>query len=131
MAGTSQNWKPLQLACIGIIFALGAYLFYSHSPYDSGLFPKCPVLVSTGYQCTGCGSQRAFHDLMHLRISAAFSANPLALIAIPYMLLGYVAQWKAPTSTWWSRLRKTLFGVKAIWVILGIIIVFTIGRNII
>jgi len=126
-----QHQRTFFLIGVGLLTCLAGYIFYTFSPYDSGLFPKCPVLVSTGYQCTGCGSQRAFHDLMHLRIGSAFSSNPLAVVALPYLFLGYIAEWKAISSSWWSRLRKTLFGVTAIWVILGGIVIFTVGRNLI
>ncbi len=130
MAETPLFKKPFVVAGGLIMLGFGAYIFYSFSPYDSGIFPKCPVLVSTGYQCTGCGSQRALHDLMHLRFTSALSANPFAVLAIPYLLLGYIAEWKADSSLWWSRLRKSLFGLNAIWIILVMVVVFTVMRNI-
>jgi hypothetical protein len=121
--------KPLILLGGALLLGFGAYVFYTFSPYDSGIFPRCPVLVSTGFQCTGCGSQRALHDLMHLRIASAFSANPFAVLAIPYLLLGYIAEWKAATSLFWAGVRKAFFGKSAIWVILVFVVVFTVGRN--
>ena len=130
MSAHGQQRSTVILIGGALLACLAGYVFYSFSPYDSGLFPRCPVLVSTGFQCTGCGSQRAFHDLMHLRFGSAFASNPLAVLALPYLLLGYLAEWKAGSSAWWSRLRKSLFGMKAIWTILAIIVVFTIGRNV-
>jgi len=122
----------LLLALLGgaVVLVVG-YVFYTYSPYDSGLFPRCPVLVSTGFQCTGCGSQRAIHDLMHLRFSSAFASNPFAVLAIPYLVFGYAVEWKAPSSLWWSRIRKMFFGTTAIWIILGLIVAFTVGRNVV
>ncbi|MFK8055072.1 MAG: DUF2752 domain-containing protein [Saprospiraceae bacterium] len=120
------------LALLGTILVIaGAYIFYNFSPYDSGVFPRCPVFVATGYQCTGCGSQRAIHDLLHLRFASAFASNPFAVLAIPYLLIGYVAEWRAPRSAWWARFRRGVFGTKAIWLILAIIVVFTVGRNVV
>jgi len=114
----------------GALLVAGLYVFYTYSPYDSGIFPRCPVNQYLGVQCSGCGSQRAIHDLLHLRVGAAFSANALVVLGIPYLLLGYFTEWQAGSSSWWSHLRRTLYGANAIWIVLAIILVFTVGRNI-
>jgi hypothetical protein len=72
--------------------ALGVLLFlahlYLHDPENGG-FLSCPFRLLTGLLCPGCGSQRAAHDLLHLRIADAFRHNGLLVASIP--LLGL--QW--------------------------------------
>jgi len=41
----------------------------------------------TGFQCPGCGSTRALHQLMHGHLINAFTLNPLFLISLPFLLL--------------------------------------------
>ncbi len=84
----------------------------------------------TGFQCPGCGSQRAIHSLLNLDFHTAFQHNALLLISIPYIILGSVFELiKAPTQRS-LKIRKILFGQKAIWLIFTIIILFWILRNI-
>jgi hypothetical protein len=56
-------------------------------PATSGAFPPCPLHFLTGWYCPGCGSLRAFHQLLHGHFGAAFALNPLAVLALPF--LGY------------------------------------------
>ncbi|MCB0770314.1 MAG: DUF2752 domain-containing protein [Flavobacteriales bacterium] len=61
---------------------------YLHDPEHGG-FLSCPFRLLTGLLCPGCGSQRAVHDLLHLRLEDAFRHNGLLVASIP--LLG--VQW--------------------------------------
>ena len=108
---------------------VGVYVFYTYSPYESGLFPRCSIYVTTGYQCTGCGSQRAIHDLLHFRLLSAFKANALVVLCIPVLLLSFISYRYKAASCLGLRINNYLLGTKTIWVILGILIVFTVCRN--
>ena len=82
-----------------------------------------------GFDCPGCGSQRAIHHLLHFRLKDAFTSNPLLILAIPYLIIGIYFEYfggkeKYPTA------RKTLFGKRAIIIVLILIVLFWIGRNI-
>ena len=118
------------LAIMFIIVA-GVYLYSQYNPEKNRLFPKCPVYAVTGYQCPGCGSQRAFHNLFHGNISAAFMYNPLMMFLIPYILFGvyleYIAN-KLNRSIF--RLRNIFFGKWAALVLIAVILCYTILRNI-
>jgi hypothetical protein len=94
----------------------------------SGLFPKCPFRQVTGLQCPGCGSQRALHHLLNIEIKQAFALNPLLILSIPYIIVGYLFE-VLPIGEKGLRVRKFLFGTKAIIAILIIIIGFAIWRN--
>lgn len=66
-----------------LVVLLGYYFFWSPEtkPY---LFLKCPLYEVTGYQCPGCGSQRALHELLHGRMADAFQRNALFVMGLPY-----------------------------------------------
>lgn len=38
----------------------------------------CPFNALTGFLCPGCGSLRAMHDLLNLRVADAFQHNALS-----------------------------------------------------
>lgn len=46
--------------------------------------PQCPILLYTGFECFGCGLNRAFMELLKGNFSAAFAFNPLIYL---YLLL--------------------------------------------
>ncbi|MDR2384563.1 MAG: DUF2752 domain-containing protein [Tannerella sp.] len=113
-----------------ILSVIGILVYVNFNPTENQLFPKCPVYALTGYQCPGCGFQRALHSLFNGDIIAAFLYNPLIFILIPYILilifLEYIANKRNPAVLNFRR----IFLDK--WVILAIamlIIVFTIVRN--
>lgn len=99
------------------------------NPYYAQYFPKCPFKLLTGYQCPGCGSQRAIHDLLNLDIVHACKENMLVVVSIPYLLAGFTFDHIRRPGARLLKLRKTLFGRKAIFLILAIILFFWIGRN--
>ena len=57
-------------ACAAVLFGVVAY-YYGHDPSDGGA-PVCAFKYLTGYDCPGCGSQRAFHALLHGRVAEAW-----------------------------------------------------------
>ena len=117
------RWIILVLALIG-----GIVLFL-FDPTQSSLFPKCPFLVLTGYQCPGCGAQRAVHALLHGDLRTAWAMHPLLVVSIPYILLGLYSDRKRETETG-QWLRKYLYGREAIGITLAVVIGYTVLRNI-
>ncbi|MCD8072950.1 MAG: DUF2752 domain-containing protein [Alistipes sp.] len=79
----------------------------------------------------GCGSQRAAHHLLHLRLGRAFLENPLFVVAVPYILGAVWLESRKALSPRQFRWRQGLYGLRAIYAILALIIIFTIVRNII
>ena len=63
--------------------ALAALRIYD--PATSDLFPPCPFRSLTGWYCPGCGSLRAFHQLLHGNLRVAFALNPLAVTSLPFL----------------------------------------------
>ncbi len=124
-----MGWRPAQWWLVAVGLGVAAVLLFAFDPQQTTYFPRCPFHALTGYQCTGCGSQRALHDLSHLRIGEAWGHNPLAVAAIPHLLLGWLAESRAQVSDAWAYFRKTAYGINAIWTALLVIVVFTVGRN--
>lgn len=112
-------------------FAVLLLLYKYLSPAENAFFPKCPVKTLTGLDCPGCGGQRAAHHLLNGELYLAFIQNPLLFILAPYLLLGFYLQLVPQPKPAELRLRRILYGQKAI-VILGIITaIFTVVRNLI
>lgn len=106
-------------------------LYRTYNPIGNLYFPKCPFRVMTGLKCPGCGSQRAIHYLLNLDILSALKENVVLVISIPYIVAGIVFDSLKKPNENTLKWRKILFGRKAIFVILAIIIVFWVLRNII
>jgi hypothetical protein len=113
-----------------IIVAIFALLYRINDPARSNYFPKCPFYKLTGYKCPGCGSQRAIHHLLNAEFYQAFKENALLVISIPYLLTGFTFDLIKNPGERILKWRKTLFGKKAIYIILSLIIAFWILRNI-
>ena len=98
---------------------LSLYFFKNPSNFD--FFPKCPFYKATGYFCPGCGSQRAIHDLAHLRITEALSHNLLMVIVLPTGFFMYFF--------FRERFNKIMYHPKSPYIIFGIILIYWILRN--
>ncbi len=105
------------------------FIFYNLDPGMQPLFPKCPFLLTTGYECPGCGSQRAIHDILHLDFKSAFLHNALILFLIPYILLGIYLEFFNGKRRF-PKLEKIFFGKWAAIIVLSAIIVYWVVRNI-
>lgn len=96
-------------------------------PYEPGHLPSCPILSLTGFYCTGCGSMRAVHSLMHLDVAAAWDMNPLLLLLAPFALATWVA-WTV--RAWTGRPRTWAAPPWAVTAVVVLLVVFTVGRNV-
>ena len=85
---------------------------------------RVPVGVSNS---DGCGSQRALHQLLHLRVGAAFGYNACLVLFIPVLLFLFSAELlrdKAPG--YYRASRHPALG----WTALGLILLWWVFRNI-
>ncbi|MDE6271311.1 MAG: DUF2752 domain-containing protein [Muribaculaceae bacterium] len=73
--------KALAAAAIVAVAALCVY-YYKWEP-GAWPAPRCTLRMLTGYDCPGCGSQRAFHALLHGRVAEAWGFNAGVFFAIP------------------------------------------------
>lgn len=109
-----------------IILVLTGYYFFLNPYEQEYFFISCPFYKITGYQCSGCGSQRAFHEILHLNFREAFHQNALVLFGIPYFSLIFITSFFEEK---FAKLRQLLIGKKTILVLFIIVILFGIFRN--
>ena len=109
-----------------IILLITGYYFFLNPYKQEYFFISCPFYKITGYQCSGCGSQRAFHEILHLNFEEAFHQNALVLIAIPYFSLIFFTSFFQEK---FAKLRQVLIGKKTILILFIIVILFGIFRN--
>lgn len=84
---------------MGAVLAASAVIA-TRDPNQTGHYPTCPFLWTTGFYCPGCGTLRAVHALTHGDVAAAWHLNPLLLVAIPVLL------W-----VWAAAVRRAWLGV--------------------
>ncbi len=113
-----------------LLVAGGIIIYGMFDPAQTTFFPPCPFRELTGLKCPGCGSQRAIHHLLNLNIQAALSHNVAMVLSIPYIIFGAFLDWKKPISKTWRKWRQRLYGEKAIYMVLFLILSFWVIRNI-
>ncbi|MCF6279035.1 MAG: DUF2752 domain-containing protein [Flavobacteriaceae bacterium] len=115
--------KTIGLLFIGMIIAI-LYFYFNRSTF----FLKCPLYTTTGVYCPGCGSQRAFHSLLHLNFKEVIQYNILFLAGI---ILGvYHYSIFAINFLFSKKFKSILSQKKAPIIILMLVIVFWFLRNI-
>ena len=104
-------------------------LYKKFDPSDSVYAPKCISYTTFNIICPGCGVQRAAHSILNGEMMKGIYFNPLIVLSIPYVLLLILMElfkfkYKLP------KLYLTLYGEKSIWIVLVILVVYTLLRNI-
>lgn len=96
-------------------------------PNVAGHYPTCPWLAVTGTYCPGCGSLRAIHALAHGDPATAMARNPLAVMAIGWLLVWFLV-WARRTVT--GRVRIRMAPAWVLYGILGVIMAYWVARNV-
>lgn len=119
--------KQKNLWILGLLFLAVALYYFFLNPYQqTDFFMSCPFYKITGYQCPGCGSQRAFHEVLHFHFFEAFKQNALFVLGIPYVLLIFYANFNKEKH---QKLRQVLLGNKTLLILLIVAILFGVLRN--
>ncbi len=84
--------RSLIIVLVIAALLLFGFIYYALDPSASSLFPQCTFLQLTGYKCPGCGSQRAFHALLHGDVAGAIRYNAMLIIAVPWIALCLYAE---------------------------------------
>jgi magnesium-transporting ATPase (P-type) len=110
-----------------VILLLILALYYFFDPGKNQFFIRCPFKAIFGYDCPGCGSQRALYSLLHLRLLEAFTFNPLFVIAIFILLILLILKSINPKK---EIFPKDLFRNKFfILLLISIVLLFLFLRN--
>lgn len=86
MESVNRHKKKCLLVATLLAIA-GAFLYGMIDPASSHFFPRCIFKMVTGYDCPGCGSQRALHALLHGDITSAWRYNAFLVALIPLIIL--------------------------------------------
>lgn len=108
-----------------LMMSVVGYFYYNQS---GRFFLACPLKKITSLDCPGCGSQRAFHELLHLNFQKAFRYNSLFVLAIPYAALGIFLNF-GNNKKKYEKLSSILYAKAAVWIIVLCIFLFFIFRN--
>lgn len=125
----SVNKKTISTSAIAIATVAGLFYFYFFDPADnSNIYVSCTFKNLTGWDCAGCGGQRAFHNLLHFDIPGALRYNALFVILFPYALVlvyytarQFITNKPFPKSFWFSGKMALIF--------VAVLLVFMIIRN--
>lgn len=124
---SSKN-KILRTLLLGVVFFGILLLYFFNNPSNSSHFPQCPFLTATGYYCTGCGSQRALHDLLHLDIAGVARHNLLFIPAVLLIAYHWIRSCNPIRNK--ATLPDIIYHPKTPIILFAIITMFTILRNI-
>ncbi|MFV0346116.1 MAG: DUF2752 domain-containing protein [Bacteroidales bacterium] len=118
------------IICLTIIGVIIVMIYFAIDPASSRFLPKCLIHSLTAYQCPGCGSQRALHQLLHLNLSEAFRLNALFVVALPYVLFGLIINFIKINNRKVKNITDKLYGTKALIICALTATLFGIIRNI-
>ena len=108
------------LACIAL------YLFDPAAKDDP--YPNCPFLWLTGYYCPGCGTLRAYHQLLRGNVVDAIGLNPLTVVALPAMVYAVASMWL--TGYRGRGLPQPRWTMGSGWAVAAVLVVFGVVRNV-
>jgi hypothetical protein len=63
-----------------VLVVAGGIVLARWDPSSIFMLPRCPLKAWLGLECPGCGSTRAVHQLLHLRLGNAWRYNPAMVI---------------------------------------------------
>ncbi|WP_125777682.1 DUF2752 domain-containing protein [Antribacter gilvus] len=109
----------------GAAVAAATAVLAVHDPHRAGSYGFCPLLVLTGFACPACGGLRATHDLVHLDLAGAWSANALWVLLVPVL----VALWTVWTIRAARGLPAPRFPVSVGVAGLVVLVLFGVARN--
>lgn len=103
---------------------VAVYFFFD--PGSARWMPRCLFHELTGWQCPGCGAQRALHALLHGRLAEAWGYNPFIFIIVPLAVaLGLIEAFRDRV----PRLYKAVYRPATFIAVLAALIGWTIARN--
>lgn len=84
--------RRLIVACVAVFTICICLLYFFADPSATPMFPQCPFFMATGFKCPGCGSQRAFHSLLHGDVETAWHFNAMLVLFLPFLVALLMAE---------------------------------------
>lgn len=106
---------------------IAAVIFYaSFDPSSTRWMPRCMLRTVTGFDCPGCGMQRALHAILHGDLGAAWHYNPFLFFILPVGIAYFAIELSANR---FPRLRRIMFAPATLICLCAVTIAWWIGRN--
>jgi hypothetical protein len=119
--------RRLTAAAIFASLAVGGAYLYWFEPGKTGLFPTCPFHTLTGFNCPGCGTTRALHQLLHGNVVTAFELNPLTILLLP--VLAWALALFTRSAITGRAMPEVSLPPKLVWLSVFIVFGFWVFRN--
>lgn len=126
MKGIKIQNKPFLTVAATLVVVVTVIMIYTYLDPNMIWMPKCPVKMLTGYDCPGCGSQRALHAILNGDFIGAWNFNPALIVSIPIILILVLAQFKRERFPQFYRATRHPF--VPIFILVSIIL-WTVFRN--
>jgi uncharacterized protein DUF2752 len=119
----------MKLKNIGLFIAVVALamLYFFVNPSELNILPKCPLYITTGIYCPGCGSQRATHHFLHFNFKGVLQQNVLYFIGL--LFIGYHLIITSLNLFLKKKIYNYVNHPKTPLIIIIVIILFWIARN--
>jgi len=88
-----QKRKFFWAIAIFIMIVAVAFFYYKYDPISYRFFPKCIFKTLTGYDCPGCGTQRALHAFLHGEFLKAIKYNLFFVILLVFFPLYFYSKY--------------------------------------
>jgi hypothetical protein len=111
-------WGGIVAAAVGLVF---------FRPLFDTLAPTCFFRQWTGLLCPGCGVTRAMRALASGSLLAAIDYNPLAVVALPFVMYEMVVQTSRAFGG--PRMRSAFDGVRVPIIAAAVVIAYFVVRN--
>lgn len=124
----TMNRQNLIKAAAIFLVAAACLTLYLALVHFTGFMPRCLFKWTTGWDCPGCGSQRAFMALLHGHPAEACGYNLILIPTILYLLLLAIGKlWEENPRC--GRMYRALTHPGALLAIVVILIAWTVVRN--
>ena len=120
--------KVLAVLLVLLVMIAALCVNYFCDPSTSRIALICPFKEVTGWDCPGCGGQRALHALLHGDFERAFRFNPFLIIGFPMIVLAFLTE--GFHTRWTSWLKKHIVTQKFLYAYIVLTFAWWIGRNI-
>lgn len=123
-----MNRQNLIKAAAIFLVAAACLTIYLSLVHFTGFMPRCLFKMVTGWDCPGCGSQRALMALLHGHPAEACGYNLILIPTIMYLLLLAIGKlWEENPR--FGRMYRALTRPVTLLAIVAILIAWTVVRN--
>lgn len=121
--------KIIIRATLLIASGVALIVLYLLAVKTTGYMPRCIIKDLTGFDCPGCGSQRALHALIAGHPAESIRHNMLLPFTLLYLAI-CALHWVNPGWRHITRLYTRLTSPLALWIIVAVVMSWMIIRNI-